>query len=364
MKNSAISILSTFSDNEIISFGEYLESPFHNKNRRAVQLFDLLKKYHPFYEDVKLTKVELFAGIFGKEQFKESYIRNLFSDLKILLENYLLHSRISKSPGRIKILIEELQSRKLGVLMNKKLDSFEKEIEKANLKDQEYYSNKLFVYEMKSFSTVDITLTDDFRKDQISAVIKFFLIDLMESSFQLAIEEQRVQIRYDFASLKYVLEYVKNNQSEFSNVPLLMIYYYLWMGILEDDSNANFSRAREYFKTHFNTLTQPDKKNIYSVMQIYYANKIQAGDTSYNRIMLDLLLEMLDYKVISHNRKDSINLNLYCNILILCFKLNEKAKLKKFVTEYLKFVRAESRNTVSAYSSAHINFRKGIMNLH
>ncbi len=42
---------------------------------------------------------------------------------------------------------------------------------------------------------------------------------------------------------------------------------------------------------------------------------------------------MLKNNVISHNRKNFINLNLYRNILILCFKLNEKEKLKKFIRE-------------------------------
>jgi hypothetical protein len=181
----------------------------------------------------------------------------------------------------------------------------------------------------------------------------------MEYSFHLAVEEQRVQIKHDLSFLKYVLHYVKNNLKEFDDVPLLMIFYYLWMGILEDKSDINFIKAREYFKLHFSTFTQPDKKNIYSVMQVYYANKIESGEISYNRKMLDLLLEMLEYNVISHNKKNFINLNLYRNILILCFKLGETAKLKKFVSEYLQFVRAESRETISAYSSAHTNFMDG-----
>jgi len=52
-------------------------------------------------------------------------------------------------------------------------------------------------------------------------------------------------------------------------------------------------------------------------------------------------------------------MNLYRNVLILCFKLNEKEKLENFIKDYLKFVRPESRSSISAYSSAHLNFLKG-----
>lgn len=359
MKNSAISILSTFSHEEINSFGHFLNSPFHNKNNKVIRFFELLKTHHPGFDQPELSTENLFAALYENEAFKESYIRNLFSDLKILSEKFLIHNNVSKSPGSGKILMEELHDRELTGLLNKKIEAFEKEIEKKKLKDQEYYSNKLFVYEIKSFLTVDMTLTDSFRKDHISSLIKFFLISIMETSFHLVIEEQRVKIKHDFTFLKYILKYVKSNLDKFQDVPLLMIFYYLWMGFFEDESEINFGKARNIFKLNFDTLTQIDKKNIYSVMQTYYDNKIKEGETGYNRELLNLLLEMLEFNVLSHNRKNSIHLNLYRNILILCFKLNEREKLKKFVSGYLKFVRSESRSSISAYSLAHLNFLEG-----
>jgi len=91
-------------------------------------------------------------------------------------------------------------------------------------------------------------------------------------------------------------------------------------------------------------------------MQIFYYNKIRDGDITYNIHLLELLLEMLRNKVLSHKKEDSINLNLYRNVLILCFKLNEKEKLKNFISGYLKFVRTESRSSIAAYSAAHLLF--------
>lgn len=359
MKNSALSILRTFTEEEIRSFEDFLNSPFHNKNNKVIQLFDALKKFHPDYDDVNLTKENLFNILYGKQKYKESYVRNLFSDLKISSENFFVHNHIRKSKRKTKILIEELHDRDITGLLNKKIEAFENEIKKKKLKDQDYYSDKLFVYEMKSFILVDKTLTDNFRKDQIRSMIKYFLISLMESSFHLIIEEQRVRIKHDFNFLKYILNYITEHLSDFQNVPLLMIYYYLWMSFLDEKSGESFSKARHYFKSNFNSLTQTDKKNIYSVMQLYYDNKIKEGKTEYNKELLKLLLEMLDNNVISHNKKNFIHLNLYRNILILCFKLNEREILKEFISGYLKFVRSESRNSIAAYSKSHLHFLEG-----
>ena len=359
MKNGAVSILKAFSKEEIRSFSLFLLSPFHNNNNKVILFFDILKKYHPDFDHPSLTSENLFREMFGNEKYKESYIRNLFSDLKILAENFLVHSSISGSPVKSKILIEEFHIRELTGLLNKKVEEFEKEIRKSKLKDQDYFLNMLFAYDVRSFNTVDMTLTDNFRKDQISSLINFFFLSIMESFFHLTVEEQRVRIKHDFTFLKYILKYVKDNEDKFAEVPLLLIYYHLWMGFTEADDEIYFRKAVNIFKLHFDTLTQTDKKNIYSIIQIYYDKKIGEGDLSYNIQLLNLLLEMLNNKVISHNRKNSINMNLYRNVLILCFKLNEKEKLSDFIKEYLKFVKAESRSSISAYSSAHLNFLEG-----
>ncbi|MDQ3020853.1 MAG: hypothetical protein M3R36_09825 [Bacteroidota bacterium] len=51
IKSNAILILKTFSDKEVSLFEDFLSSPFHNKNTKVIQFFNVLKKYHPAYND-------------------------------------------------------------------------------------------------------------------------------------------------------------------------------------------------------------------------------------------------------------------------------------------------------------------------
>lgn len=359
MRNNALTILKTFTDEDLIAFEKFLHSPYHNTSNKVILFFNLLKKFHPEYASQALTAENLFRDIYGEEKFVESYIRNLFSDLKILAESFLLHDNLEKSTGKSKMLIEELHKRDVTPLLIKKVEAFDKELDKRKIRDQDFFNNKLFIYEIKSFLEIDNKLSSDFRKDQMSSLLKLFMIYLMENSFHMLVEEQRIKIRHDYSFLKYVLDYLKSRIEEFDDSPLLMIFYFLWMGFLEDNSEVHFTRARAIFKQNFEALSQIDKKNIYAIMQTYYDNKINEGEGKYNYHLMDLLLEMLEYKVISHNRKNSINLNLYRNVLILSYKLNEKEKMKNFISEYLKFVRSESRRSIGAYSNAHLAFLEG-----
>ncbi|MEO8665217.1 MAG: hypothetical protein ABI462_06955 [Ignavibacteria bacterium] len=354
--NSAIQILKTFTGKELSSFEDFLNTPFHNKNKKVVQLFDLLKKYHPEYSVRNLTMENLFGNLMGKAKFKETYIRNLFSDLTILAEKFLQYNLITKDPAYERLLIEEMKNRDLYDLAEKKINSFEKKINSNRSKDQDYYQNKNFIYEMKSFLLVDRTLTDSFRNEQISGTIKLFMIILMENSLYLRVEEQRVNIKHSFGFLKHSLQYIGDHLKDFEDSPLLIIYYYIWLCFLNNNDESYFLKAKQYFRDHFGLLAKIDKKNIYSAMQVYYIDKIDGGDSSYNKEFLNFLLEMVRFNVLSHKKKDFINLNLYRNILILCVMQKEIKILKKFISEFINFVSEESRTSILAYSNAHLNY--------
>lgn len=359
IKSSVIDILKTFSEEEITGFGEFIEAAFHNKNRKIIQLFSLLKKFHPHYIDKSLTKENLFRKIAGNVKYKDTYMRNLLSDLNFLAEKFLQYTLITNKSTYARLLIEELNKRDLYELTAKKVTSLEKQIELNKSKDQEYYLNKNFIHEMKSFSIVDKTLTDSFRKEQISDIIKQFIISLMENSFYLLLEEQRVNIRHSFVFLRYILEYVKKNISEFDESPLLRIYYYLWLCFLQSDDDKYFIEAKSNFRKYFSVLTKIDKKNIYSVMQIYYINKIDKGDNSYNKEFLNFLLEMTKFNILSHRSSNFINLNLYRNILILSTMEKEVSILKNFIADFINLVSEESRESIKEYSDAHLFFLQG-----
>ncbi|MBK8552538.1 MAG: hypothetical protein IPL53_16310 [Ignavibacteria bacterium] len=359
IKYSVISILKTFSKKELIQFEEFIKTPFHNKNNKVIQLFDELRKYYPEYSSGDLTKENLFIKLMGKVKYKESYIRNLFSDLNIQAEKFLQYSLISKNISYEKLFIEELKNRNLYEIAEKKVRSFEKIFNTNKAKDQSYYTNKNFVFEIMSFLNVDKTLTDDFRNEQIMNTVKLFMITLMENSFYLIVEEQRVNIRHDYGFLKLTVEYIENHLSDFEDSPLLMVYNYLCMCFFYSNDTDYFLKARDYFKKHFSSFAKIDKKNMYSVMQVYYINKIDSGDNSYIREFLNFMLEMLKFNVLSHTENDLININLYRNILILCVMQKEIHILKKFISKYSGYVEVRSRDSILAYSNAHLNFLQG-----
>lgn len=362
LKYSVIQILRSFSGKELKLFDEFIQNPFHNKNLKVIGLFELLKIYHPDYSSDDLSKKSLFRSLMGNADYKESYIRNLFSDLNVLAEKFLKINLTENNPKFEKLFIEDLKNRDLFDITEKKIRAYEKKIKTNKSKDHSYYEDINFIYEIKSFLVVDKALTDNFREIQLKNTIKLFLISILENAFYMIVEEQRVNVKHRYDFLKHSLNYMKNHPAEFKDSPLLLIYFHLSICFLSEqseESDDNFYIAGKYFRKYFSALTKIDKKNIYSVMQVYYINKISGGDNSFNKEFLKFMLDILKFNVISHREGDYIDLNLYRNILILCTMEKEINILKKFISKYIHFVDIQSRESILAYSNSQLNFLQG-----
>jgi len=356
IKSNAILILKTFSETEVKLFEEFLNSPFFNKNTKVIELYKVLIKYHPEYKDEKITSKNLFKELYKNLKFKESHVRNLFSDLNILGEKFIQYIRINNNYTYDKLLIEELNNRNIPELLGKKIRTLEKKINSVKLKDHDYFINRIFIYEMKSFIMTDKSLIESYRPDEISSKIKLFMLSLMESSLHLIVEEQRARIKHDFGFLKHSLDYLRNHITDFEDSPLLLIYYNLILCFFEKNDEKYFFIVKELLRINFSSFSRIDKKNIYGMMQTYCAKRITKGDRSYDKEFLNILQEMLQLKIVTQKEKDFISLNFYRNIIILCFNLKEVSILKKFIPDYINSISFESRMSVAAYSNAHLSF--------
>lgn len=354
-KNKAIAILSTFSARELKQFEDFLKSPFLNRNTKVVQLFAILRKHHPHYE---VSDRMLYGKIFGNASYRESYVRNLFSDLNILAEKFLLSLHVTSKADQAKFVIEELVNRGLNDIALKKLKAFERNAVKHAIKDQDHYADAIFINDTKDLMNTDRSLADRHISISIKQKICLSILNLMESYFQCAVEEQRIKISHDFGYLKQSLGYISERLNEFSGEPLLMIYYYLWRVYLGDGTAEDFAKARKLFEKHYRSLGNFDRKNVYSAMQTVCLKRAEANETDYNKTLSDILLQILSRNVTSH-RKGRMDLNLYRNVFVSCYKLNDTGRLKKFMKNYAGLVKQESRADILTYSEAHLCFLEG-----
>src|SRR5258706_8148653 len=92
-KSNLIQILESFSAKEIKEFGEFIVSPFFNKNESVIKLYGYLRKYYPGFEENKILKEEVYRKIFPGAKYNDGFMRKTIFNLVHLAETYISYNK-------------------------------------------------------------------------------------------------------------------------------------------------------------------------------------------------------------------------------------------------------------------------------
>lgn len=89
IKHKSIEILKSFSPDEFLEFDKFINSPFFNKSAKVILLYKILQKYRNSFSKDDFTKEFVFSKMKLNKEYNDSTMRNMLSDLYIILRKYL-----------------------------------------------------------------------------------------------------------------------------------------------------------------------------------------------------------------------------------------------------------------------------------
>ena len=115
-----IEILETLNREELKQFRRFLLSPYFNRSKKLIKLFDILAKHHPNYDIPSLTKEYLHKKISPELEYNEITIRRLLFDLQNNVARFIKQRNFeSKQIESNTFLIEDLVKRGTEKMLNK-----------------------------------------------------------------------------------------------------------------------------------------------------------------------------------------------------------------------------------------------------
>lgn len=93
-KSNLIKILLKLNSSEFKSFGKFVNSPYFNTNKKLSEFYEELKKYYPAFDDLNLTKENIFRKLYGQDKVVMGTMYFLISEMEALLEKFLSIERI------------------------------------------------------------------------------------------------------------------------------------------------------------------------------------------------------------------------------------------------------------------------------
>ena len=146
MRNTLLQVvLKKLTKQQLKRFEDYLKSPYFNKKKIILNFWELIKPYAPEFDISDTQKEAAYFSVF-KKPYNDSNFRNLCSDLLQLLLDYLMIDNFeSKEFAKQEYKLNALSNLKLIDLLEKQLNSIEKQFSVSNLPYSQKLKDRLWI---------------------------------------------------------------------------------------------------------------------------------------------------------------------------------------------------------------------------
>lgn len=352
MKNTKlIKLLQTFSPAEIKKFGDFVNSPYFNKNKNVIMLNNELKKYYPNYNDKKLTEEFIFSEVFGEGKFDYFKIKNVISDLYNLgIEFLKLQSNIVTSFSPEYNVLTQLRSRKLLNMHKKFTAHLEKQFTQVKIKDGFHlYNEYLLVTEKHLSELLKKPSSIEMIQDEFNSFHDYTLINLLKFySLMLHIRKEN-NTSADMKMFDEVFSYIEHRYS--GTNPIINIYKYIILLTVRRNSDYYYI-LKDQFLGNSDQLTAEEA--YYTLMYIfgYCMDQFNINsERSFIKECYDL------FKHSYHNNMVFLGELLYpdfINYVKVFMRSGDRALAEKFMKEYSVLLPAEHLDHCINFSNAFI----------
>ncbi len=305
----ALKILASLNKEEFDSFGKFVISPFFNRSKDLIKLFDNIKKYYPEFTHTKLQFENLYKKLYPGKLFNEGTIRNLFSDLGNLAEKYLAYVNYENTFEYGYKIIEETNNRYID---KEFLKNYKKFHERNEIKEDALYRKNLnkclLESEMWRYTQrLNIEFSKSDRNSIYESLAVFFLNEfLLAQSYQVNVtdwykgkeEYNIVDTFFEFTDIDSIINRMEKNKSPYYED--IKLTYYLARAVQNKDGKfyENFAIAYKIFNEQINDMTEQTQIRLY-VMLINIINMhIKANDSNLGKIKFQLEKEMVEKEII------------------------------------------------------------------
>jgi hypothetical protein len=366
LNSSLMDILKALNPSELKGLSEYIHSPFFNKNRNVIKLFDYIYKQAPHFSEEKMNKEAAYRKIFGEGRFNDGFMRTLIFIITKLSEEYLAYlnfksDRFNQHTG----LLDELFKRNVSRILAKNIKSTEKKFSAEKNKDEKYFRAMYKLTDLKNESQVlkGKTLNSKEVNEDLTPVlmeyhVKQFLITSINNFIFILNRKHLVNIKHDLVYLDEILAHLEKNLSRYSDIPLLMLLYNQLRLNLEPDNEFYYRELKKVVLSDSNSLSYLDRYNGIIGLQNFCMKQYNSGNQSFLMEYFNMLDYILKGRYYSNTEGGDLFPQNFKNFVIVALNLKKFDWAENFIKQYSKKLDISNRENAYNFSMAKLYFAK------
>lgn len=366
-KSNLFKIISTFSSKEIKEFGDFVQSPFFNKNESTIKLYEYIRKVYPDLSKEKMKKELVFKILFPGADYNDGFMRTIIFNLNTLAEDFLTYVNFKNDKARYGIImLEELNKRKLDKLLLKHVDEVEMEVADIEDKNRDYfyykYSIEKIIYSYRNWSRFKKKNLKDYDDRDILKEIHYLMsysLGRALANYRLLItkaETENVEIHLEL--LDEIIKYLSNRQNEYIREPSVMLHLYEIL-LIREKSDKYFNILKEMLINPEFKITKDERFSLQNILQVYCNHKIFSGDIKYRKERFELYKASIIHKFYKGSEDIYFDDLLFANIALIGLHEKELVWTKKFIDEYKDQISPDNREVTVNYCLARMHHETG-----
>lgn len=345
---------------EFKKFGEFLNSPFHNKSRKLIQLYELINFNFDGFDANIIPNEKIAKAIFNGEGDKDQNVRTLISSFTTLLEEFLIIEELNKNSIQQKtFLLRSLRDRNIL----KTFDMVSKEISETQQKDfnrnTDYYYNEFTFKETwlnYHGEDLDLDLDKSYMEmsenaDHLFIVTKLKILNTVISRKILS----GISIHKTYWAveniLKYIEKYIEKIEKEH---PIIFSEYKILMMVLEPDSVKHFHDLEKHVFNNIDKYSEEELEQVYYSLSNYCVNKVAMGE---DKFVNELYKIHTNFEKTGYYAKNkNLQYTEFIGVIICGLNMKHLKWVEHFFETYKGNIASEVKRDTINLSSALISF--------
>ncbi|MBN8584392.1 MAG: hypothetical protein J0M37_04795 [Ignavibacteria bacterium] len=363
-----ITILKTFSVEDLKRFEKFIISPYHNPGRNLKPLFKAFTKFHPDYPENKLSdekilkSLRISSGVYNKSSSSQLAVR--YSELTRLAKNFLVvESSLNNSFSYSKSLAEYFNDKNLYNYCRSEIKECNRILDENGL-DENYALEKLLLQRIISLSYHRENKKDKALKELMH--IPLYALSYFVTNIKVQLYSNHLEYPVNFELLKKITdslnieELAKLCTDDNTGLKNKMIYdhkrslFYLY------ENTELFWELIEFYKMNFDQLSDVLKWQYFLGLMKSGTKLMSTRDFTLFATQLSLLIDFVFQNgVFSFSRKEPLEDVLFNSIIRIKIAIESTESVQAFIEQYLPKVKIDYRKRSNNYAYAFLSFKKG-----
>lgn len=349
--NKIILLLSQFSSRDQRLFGEFLASPFHNKNKVLLKFYEAIVAERNLQ---KTSKAELFRKAFPGRKYDDLKFRHLCSNLQERAEAFLAHLSLQERPKTMQLLTaEQLENYKPEKI-------WEKFYREASGSPSGAADELLAQYYLERSKGRMISARGDRAQEpnlqQISdALDRFFYLEKLKILCDATSFEQLSKHRYQIG----LSEEIKKNLAAAPSrgMELIRAYHAAWEILQQQDNEDSFRQLLQVLRTNIHHFPESDKHSLLVFAKNFCIRRVNAGKPEWFEPLFELYQLELSERIGFENGR--LLPHTYKNIAAAGIYLGRLNWVKDFLETYREWLPPASAENQYSFNMAKWHFASG-----